>query len=837
MLSYAASAGSAMSNLISPLLSSNSAKSGVVDLELSRDMDRFFHVKVRPLLDAVDQLRGLLSSEPIKLPTIVVVGDQSSGKSSVLEALSGVALPRGQNITTRCPLILRLINLTNDSTAANSSSSSKSTVSNGGEPDAHPVNSSDVPKPYAYLSVTPIPSAKDPRITNFDEIGARILSLQTQIAGHNLGVVSTPIYLSVYRANSPDLTLVDLPGITRNPIGDQPRDIYNQIKSMIQSYIEPQESVILNVMPATVDLSTCECVMLSKSVDPQCERTIGVITKIDLAEKGIRRKLENGVDQLGLALGVVAVRNRSQEEIDRGVTWENSREMEKQYFKTHPELSSLADDSDSMTRSLTIQPLMLGTSALAHLLTMIQEQKIRTSLPFIRGNIRELLADHRTKLQALPPSVTQYSECRMRVDALLASFNSHLSALCRGDHSIAKGDTRMHLSPRLHEIYTNYLTSLISSSSNHLSYEFARQVELEIKENSGLTLPNFLSSQVFDSLMNRELTKSHSPSVMAVDNVRSMLSHVLLTLIRSTFRAYPTLVTKFSSVINQWLDERQKVLLTRVEETLTQEAEMFTQNTYYLDIVGKIKAQLYDRLYSGTIKDREDREKLAEKRLQERERLAQQEANPHNNNNTSNNGRSRGSWLSTLSSVPQAFIAAPANAVANAANSASQSLTQSNRDQTFTFAVNDLTVTVDLSSLTLPLSTSAAALAQSSINNGGSLASLVPSNSILDMQINCYAYTIIAHKRMADAIPLLIRYHFVRALTGSHAHILAHSDTAAKHEASSSLSSRMQREINELGERGLMDSMKEDKEIAAKRERLRNSVAKLEKSLQVLESL
>ena len=76
-----------------------------------RDMDRLFHMKIRPLLDAVDKLRGDLREETsIQLPTIVVVGDQSSGKSSVLEALSGVALPRGREITTRCPLVLRLIN-------------------------------------------------------------------------------------------------------------------------------------------------------------------------------------------------------------------------------------------------------------------------------------------------------------------------------------------------------------------------------------------------------------------------------------------------------------------------------------------------------------------------------------------------------------------------------------------------------------------------------------------------------------------------------------------------------------------------------------------------------
>ncbi|XP_010539149.1 PREDICTED: LOW QUALITY PROTEIN: putative dynamin-related protein 4A [Tarenaya hassleriana] len=73
-----------------------------------------YNVRIRPLLDTVDRLRNLnVMKEGIQLPTIVVVGDvfwevQSSGKSSVLESLAGISLPRGQGICTRVPLVMRL---------------------------------------------------------------------------------------------------------------------------------------------------------------------------------------------------------------------------------------------------------------------------------------------------------------------------------------------------------------------------------------------------------------------------------------------------------------------------------------------------------------------------------------------------------------------------------------------------------------------------------------------------------------------------------------------------------------------------------------------------------
>ena len=855
VLSYAASAGSSVASYLSPLLSSSihkaggalssssgqSSASGAADIGSNRDMDRFYHVKVRPLLDAVDQLRGLLVAEPIRLPTIVVVGDQSSGKSSVLEALSGVSLPRGQNITTRCPLILRLINLTPDSTAVVSSSSSSSSASSASAQSssavAHPVlsnghahhgsgsaarekasagadassdapslsssssSSSDaLPRPYAVLSLSPLPSAKDARLTNLDDIGPAITALTARIAGHHQSISATPLYLSVYRAQSPDLTLVDLPGITRNPIGDQPRDIYAQIKALIMRYIEPSESVILNVMPASVDMPTCECVMLSKDVDPEGARSIGVVTKIDLAEKGVRRKLEKGVDELGLQMGVVAVRCRSQEENDRGVSWEVSREMERQFFRQHPELSALADDSHGS--------LQLGVPALAALLTSIQEQKIRQSLPGIRSNIRDSLLSQRSLLVALPPTLTSYSDAKGKVDLLLSHFLANVAALARGDHSIARGDTKLHLSPRLSELYALYAATLSSNFSSFLTLDYARVVQEEIKENTGVSLPNFLSHQVFEGLMRREMRKVAVPSKQLVEGVRALLSSVLGTVLRDSFAGYGGLAVRLTSMVNAFLDERQRVILERVDELLAEEEELYTQNAAYMDVVMKLKAALYERLYGGTQKDREDRERVQERKERERTTPAGAAAQ------AVSHGKG---WLTSAlsSAVPQQLGgggAITANGGASASSASSSSAT---------FAINELTVTVDVAALTLPMSASVSAFnahTAAAASQSSTLANMLPANIILDMQINLYSYSVIACKRLSDALPLLLRFHFVKGVAAA-------------------LSQRLHRDVADMGEKALVDLMREDKDVSAKRERLQASVSRLDKALQVLESL
>ena len=742
-------------------------------------------------------------------------------KSSVLEALSGVSLPRGQNITTRCPLILRLHNLTLDTVGVPGAAAQHTTAASAAV--AQPVNNSagsrdhpkaaaeaatgdssttsssssssdSLPRPYAYLSLTPLPSGRDVRIVNLDDIGSAINALTTKVAGHNKSISSTPLYLSVYRSHSPDLTLVDLPGLTRNPIGDQPRDIYAQIKALISRYIEPSEAVILNVMPASVDMPTCECVMMSKEVDPEGLRSIGVVTKTDLAEKGIRRKLEKGVEELGLQMGVVAVRCRSQEENDRGVSWEVSREMERQFFRQHSELSQLQEESH--------HSLLLGVPALAQLLASIQEQKIRQALPGIRHRIRDTLSSQRQLLIALPPTLTSYSECRMKVDHLLSTYLNNVAALARGDHSAARGDTKLHLSPRLAELYSLYSHTLQSNFSSYLTLDYARQVQEEIRENQGVALPNFLSHQVFEGLMRKEIRKVGVPSTQLIEGVRQLLSTVLSSVLREVFVGYGGLAVRLTGVVNSFLDEKQRLIGERLDELMGEEEELFTQNPYYLDTVSKLKAVLYDRLYGGSQKDREDRERAQERKERERGgtdgRQAQQSRG--------------GGWLSSAlsSAVPQQLVNGAVGAVSGGSSSSSS---------VASFSINDLSITVDLASLTLPLSSTSAAFNNAAAAPSSStLANLLPSNVILDMQVNCYAYSVLAQKRLCDAVPLLLRYHFVRGVV-------------------SALGQRLHREISEMGEKLLVEQMREEKEISARRERLHSSVSKLEKALAVIESL
>ncbi|CAA0304750.1 unnamed protein product [Arabidopsis thaliana] len=325
-----------------------------------------YNDRIRPLLDTVDRLRNLnVMREGIHLPTIVVVGDQSSGKSSVLESLAGISLPRGQGICTRVPLVMRL-------------------------------QRSSSPEPEIWLEYSDkvVP-------TDEEHIAEAIRAATDVIAGSGKGVSDAPLTLHVKKAGVPDLTMVDLPGITRVPVNGQPENIYEQISRMIMKYIEPQESIILNVLSATVDFTTCESIRMSRQVDKTGERTLAVVTKADMAPEGLLQKVT--ADDVSIGLGYICVRNRIGEE-----TYEEARVQEDLLFRTHPLLSLIDGD-------------IVGIPVLAQKLTQIQAKMITRCLPDIVQRINEKMDNSIAELNKLPKVMTSTGEAWTRFNHIIFS--------------------------------------------------------------------------------------------------------------------------------------------------------------------------------------------------------------------------------------------------------------------------------------------------------------------------------------------------------------------------------------------------------------------------------
>jgi dynamin 1-like protein len=154
---------------------------------------------------------------------------------------------------------------------------------------------------------------KGVRINDFNKLREEIEIETDKIAGSSGKCISDkPISLTIYSPNVVDLTLVDLPGITKVPVHGQPSDVEELVKKLILSYIRQPNALILAISAANQDIANSDALKLAREVDPNGERTIGVITKIDLMDEGT-----NALDLLNgtiypLRLGYYGVKCRSQ---------------------------------------------------------------------------------------------------------------------------------------------------------------------------------------------------------------------------------------------------------------------------------------------------------------------------------------------------------------------------------------------------------------------------------------------------------------------------------------------------------------------------------------------
>ncbi|XVF30523.1 hypothetical protein REPUB_Repub16aG0065300 [Reevesia pubescens] len=410
-----------------------------------------YNHQIRPLLDAIDRLRLFnITKEGIQLPTIVVVGDQSSGKSSVLESLAGISLPRSQGICTRVPLITRL--------------------------QSHHSPTPELHLEYSGLTV-PVEES---------DIATAVNLATDKIAGNGIGISNTPLTLVVKKDGVPDLTMVDLPGITRVPVHGQPENIYEQIKDIIMEYITPEESIILNVLSATVDFSTCESIRMSQSVDKTGERTLAVVTKADRAPEELLVKVN--ADAVNIGLGYVCVRNRIGDE-----SYEEARREEARLFQTDPHLSR-------------IDKSIVGVSVLAQKLVEIQERIIARCLPVMVKNISDKLNANVSDLEKMPKALTSVADAVTAFMRIIGAAKEYLmKLLLRGEFDEYPDDRTMHGTVRLLEMLNEFFVELHKCEETDPTKDFLIEENKVLEDAKGIGLPNFLPPNAFLRILQRKV--------------------------------------------------------------------------------------------------------------------------------------------------------------------------------------------------------------------------------------------------------------------------------------------------------------------------------------------
>ncbi|THH14106.1 hypothetical protein EW146_g6178 [Bondarzewia mesenterica] len=330
-------------------------------------------IEIRSMLLSIDQ------SDALKLPSIVVIGSQSSGKSSVLEAIVGHEfLPKGNNMVTRRPIELTLIH----------------TPATNGSPPAE----------YGEF-----PGLGLGKIADFSHIQQTLTDLNMAVPTTD-AVSNDPIDLRIYSPNVPDLTLIDLPGYVQISSLDQPESLKEKIAVLCEKYIR-EPNIILAVCAADVDLANSPALRASRKVDPLGLRTIGVVTKMDLVAPDQGATILSG-NRYPLHLGYVGVVCKPSGKQGRRETTDAVARRGDDYFRVHKE------------QFYSSASLMVGTDTLRKRLMDVLESSMASSLHGITNAVQLELeeAQYQFKVQYNDRRISPESYVAETFDALKARF-------------------------------------------------------------------------------------------------------------------------------------------------------------------------------------------------------------------------------------------------------------------------------------------------------------------------------------------------------------------------------------------------------------------------------
>ena len=497
------------------------------------DKDNVLFKKLRKLINLIDQLRDVGVQEYIKLPRIASLGTQSSGKSSVLESIVGLDfLPRGDGVVTRRPLELRLCHIQDG-------------------------------QPWAIFE-----ERKGEKFTDFNKVRETIEALTDEVCVGEKNIVDKPIVLNVYSPTCPDLTLVDLPGVTRVPVGKQPKNIEEITKKMAKRYCEDPLTIILCVIAANSDIATSDGLKMAKEIDVNGVRTLGVLTKLDIMDAGTDARKALMGEEIPLKLGYVGVKNRSKQDLVNKIPMAEAFKKEKEFFSTHPVYKKMS-------------PGYTGTDVLIKKLTKVFFRVIREHLPniirAINDNIRKceeelsllgqpMPVDDAGKLSMLWNMLNEY--CEIYRNVLEGRYDSKRLSFLRDEGGY-----------KVKALFKNLLDEYTGDYKATANYK-DENIDYALTIHEGDSIPGFPSVDAFYYLLKPQLEVIKEPINETFANVFSYLEMLSSKILERTFSRFPRVIDDISEMVSKFLNEEKDKAKYMVDCIIDMEINYLFTNDY-----------------------------------------------------------------------------------------------------------------------------------------------------------------------------------------------------------------------------------------------------------------
>ncbi|XP_065533066.1 interferon-induced GTP-binding protein Mx1 isoform X2 [Lathamus discolor] len=512
-----------------------------------------YEEKIRPCINLIDSLRALGIEKDMALPAIAVIGDQSSGKSSVLEALSGIALPRGNGIVTRCPLELKLKRIP-------ATQEWKGKIR------------------YRNLNI---------ELHNASEVENAIIQAQNVVAGTKGAISGELVSLEIWSPEVPDLTLIDLPGIARVAVGNQPKDIGEQIKILLKKIIRFKETLNLVVVPCNVDIATTEALKMAQEVDPSGERTLGILTKPDLVDRGTEESvikiMQNKV--IPLKKGYMIVKCRGQQDIHDKLSLATAIQQERKFFQTHKHFSILLKE-----RRATIPHL-------AEKLTNELVGHIINTLPTLENQIREALQKTLQDLQKYRRvSPTTESEKLTVLTDLIKLFNQDVSQTMRGEEQLVGNESRLFT--KIRKEFQTWETVLLECAAKVNETVPGKAWKYE-EQYRGREFPGFTNYRTFEDVIKEQIIELEEPAIEILNRVIGLVEEKFMELTVRHFGNFRNLNRAVKTRIEDVKEKQAEEAQRRIRTQFKMERIVYCQDNLYINDLKSVSGEYSKKVSNG----------------------------------------------------------------------------------------------------------------------------------------------------------------------------------------------------------------------------------------------
>ncbi|GJJ68429.1 hypothetical protein EMPS_00775 [Entomortierella parvispora] len=518
------------------------------------------------IIDKINKIRSYGLNKMITIPQIAILGDQSSGKSSVLEAITKLSFPR--NIDT-CTRFATQVSLRQSERAGLS---------------AHIDDEHDFNKKYNAMEAT---ANINPIINEAN----RILCSRVEISDKVLEITISGPTLS-------PLTVIDLPGYINTTVDGQDKSIVETIRTINTRYIKDSRTIILAVVPANVDLNNIFVLGEAERYDPSNERTIPIVTKPDTVEDDLLPSLVETIlnKRKFMRLGYLVMKNSSFRDIE--LPWDTARLKEEEFFNSSPLWAQVPESRK-------------GRASVEKFLGRLLVDHIKKELPQLKLEVLALIGVCEKEIAVLGPPVSNLTSAKQKYLSSIMNLKSSLTELLDGRYTLEyinaqKAETTAEPNPVLDEdddsndlsvpalttdqgfirsgLYKRYenFSNALNKDKFILSKDKVTELVIRYKGNE---LPGFISFTTFTQIYTQTLSHWHDITKVRVLDMHRYFFKAVSDYI--AFTSDPLLKNVLQLEFAKFYSSQIIKIDDVVENIFTDEGSPFTMNKYYFDTIMK----------------------------------------------------------------------------------------------------------------------------------------------------------------------------------------------------------------------------------------------------------